>query len=36
VDQTETWLKIETTPWPFSKKAVDAATTDTLVLTPAR
>ena len=36
VDQTETWLKIETTPWAFSKKAVDAATTDTLVLTPAR
>jgi penicillin amidase len=35
IDQTGTWLKAETTPWAFSRKAVDAATTDTLVLTPA-
>ena len=34
-DQTETWLKAETTPWAFTPKAVDAATTDTLTLTPA-
>ena len=34
-DQTETWQKAETTPWAFTPKAVDAATTDTLILTPA-
>ena len=35
IDQVETWQKAETTPWAFSEKAVDAATTNTLVLTPA-
>ena len=35
VDQTDTWLKAEATPWAFSRNAVDAATTDTLILTPA-
>lgn len=33
-DQVESWQRAELTPWPFSSKAVDAATTDTLVLTP--
>ncbi|MDQ7876878.1 penicillin acylase family protein [Microbacterium sp. QXD-8] len=33
-DQVESWQKAELTPWAFSSKAVDAATTDTLVLTP--
>ena len=35
VDQTGTWQKIELTPWAFSRDAVEAATTDTLTLTPA-
>ncbi|GAA1977542.1 penicillin acylase family protein [Microbacterium pumilum] len=35
IDQTEAWQKIELTPWAFSPKAVAAATTDTLILTPA-
>lgn len=35
IDQTETWQKAELTPWAFSPEAVDAATTDTLVLKPA-
>jgi penicillin amidase len=34
IDQTETWLNAETTPWAFSRRAVDAATTDTLTLEP--
>ena len=34
VDQTEAWQRIELTPWAFTPKAVDAATTDTLTLTP--
>lgn len=34
-DQTETWQRVELTPWAFSPEAVDAATTHTLVLTPA-
>jgi penicillin amidase len=33
-DQVESWQRAELTPWPFSSKAVDAATTDTLLLTP--
>ncbi|GAA5084395.1 penicillin acylase family protein [Microbacterium yannicii] len=33
-DQVESWQNAELTPWAFSPKAVDAATTDTLVLTP--
>ncbi len=35
VDQVETWQSMQTTPWAFSAKAVDAATTDTLTLVPA-
>ncbi|GAA1998236.1 penicillin acylase family protein [Microbacterium ulmi] len=35
IDQTGAWQRVELTPWPFSKRAVDAATTNTLVLTPA-
>lgn len=35
VDQTAAWQKVELTPWAFSPEAVDAATTNTLVLTPA-
>lgn len=35
IDQTENWQKIQLTPWAFSPKAVTAATTDTLTLTPA-
>ncbi|MDR6866974.1 penicillin amidase [Microbacterium resistens] len=34
-DQTERWSKGEQAPWAFTKKAVDAATVDTLVLKPA-
>ncbi|WP_345801042.1 penicillin acylase family protein [Microbacterium sp. AZCO] len=34
-DQTETWQRIEQTPWVFSPEAVTAATTDTLTLVPA-
>ncbi len=34
IDQTASWQKIELTPWAFSPKAVTAATTDTLTLTP--
>ncbi|MFH8251756.1 penicillin acylase family protein [Microbacterium sp. B2969] len=34
-DQTETWQRIEQTPWVFSPKAVTAATTDALTLVPA-
>lgn len=33
-DQVASWQKAELTPWAFSSKAVDAATTDTLVLMP--
>jgi penicillin amidase len=32
VDQTKLWAKGETLPWAFSRKAVDGATEDTLVL----
>ncbi len=35
-DQTELWADGETLPWAFSRNAVDAATTDTLRLVPAR
>ncbi|MFD6700541.1 MULTISPECIES: penicillin acylase family protein [unclassified Microbacterium] len=34
-DQTENWSKGVQSPWAFTKKAVDAATVDTLVLKPA-
>ena len=34
-DQTANWSTGVQSPWPFSKKAVDAATVDTLVLKPA-
>lgn len=34
-DQTETWQRVELTPWAFSRDAVTAATTDTLTLVPA-
>jgi penicillin amidase len=34
-DQTENWANGVQSPWPFSRKAVTAATVDTLVLTPA-
>ncbi|GAA5201012.1 penicillin acylase family protein [Microbacterium jejuense] len=33
-DQVESWQKAELSPWAFSKKAVAAATTDTLFLKP--
>ena len=33
-DQTENWSKGLQSPWPFSRKAVTAATVDTLVLRP--
>ena len=33
-DQTENWSKGLQSPWPFSQKAVTAATVDTLVLKP--
>jgi len=33
-DQVASWQKAELTPWAYSKKAVAAATTDTLVLKP--
>lgn len=33
-DQTEAWQRVELTPWPFSGRAIDAATTDTLTLVP--
>ncbi|WP_194410131.1 penicillin acylase family protein [Microbacterium cremeum] len=33
-DQTETWQRVELTPWAYTSEAVDASTTDTLVLTP--
>lgn len=33
-DQTENWSKGLQSPWPFSRKSVDAATVDTLVLKP--
>jgi len=32
IDQVESWQKAELTPWAFTPDAVDAATTDTLVL----
>ncbi|SIT85408.1 penicillin acylase family protein [Microbacterium sp. RU33B] len=35
IDQTAAWQRVELTPWAFSPEAVDAATTNTLVLTPA-
>lgn len=34
IDQTEAWQRAELTPWAFTPDAVDAATVDTLVLTP--
>jgi penicillin amidase len=34
VDQINTWLDVQTTPWPFTPQAVAAATTNTLRLTP--
>ncbi len=34
-DQAEAWSTGETYPWPFARTAVEAATQDTLVLTPA-
>lgn len=34
VDQQELWAKGETLPWAFGKKAVEAATDDTLTLLP--
>lgn len=34
-DQTETWQNVELSPWPFSREARDAATTNTLTLVPA-
>ncbi|WP_109208767.1 MULTISPECIES: penicillin acylase family protein [Microbacterium] len=34
IDQVESWQKVELTPWAFTPDAVDAATTDTLVLMP--
>ena len=34
IDQVASWQKAELTPWAFSSKAVDAATTDALVLMP--
>ncbi|MFB7891895.1 penicillin acylase family protein [Microbacterium sp. NPDC056044] len=34
IDQVASWQKAELTPWAFSAEAVEAATTDTLVLTP--
>jgi penicillin amidase len=33
-DQTETWQRVEQTPWAFSPAAVDAAAVDTLTLVP--
>jgi penicillin amidase len=35
VDQVESWQRAVMTPWAFSDKSVDAATTHTLTLTPA-
>ena len=35
VDQTQAWQRVELTPWAFTPAAVDAATADTLILTPA-
>ena len=35
VDQTADWAAGAQKPWAFSEKAVDAATQNTLVLTPA-
>ena len=34
-DQTAAWQRVELTPWPFSREAVAAATTNTLTLVPA-
>ncbi|WP_341995328.1 penicillin acylase family protein [Microbacterium sp. LWH7-1.2] len=34
IDQVESWQKAELTPWAYTPDAVEAATTDTLVLTP--
>ncbi|MBW9109604.1 penicillin acylase family protein [Microbacterium ureisolvens] len=34
IDQVASWQEAELTPWAFSPGAVDASTTDTLVLTP--
>ncbi|WP_457099826.1 penicillin acylase family protein [Microbacterium sp. P5_E9] len=33
-DQTEAWQRVELTPWPFTGRAIDSATTDTLTLVP--
>jgi penicillin amidase len=35
VDQLDAWVAGEQFPFPFSREAVEAATTDTLTLTPA-
>jgi penicillin amidase len=34
VDQTDLWVDGRTLPWAYSRKAVDAATEDTLTLVP--
>ena len=34
VDQVESWQRAELTPWAYTEGAVDAATTDTLLLKP--
>ncbi|MDN0193813.1 penicillin acylase family protein [Streptomyces sp. S.PNR 29] len=34
IDQTSKWVKGELLPWSYSRKAVDAGTSDTLVLKP--
>jgi penicillin amidase len=34
IDQVASWQEVQLTPWAFSPGAVDASTTDTLVLTP--
>lgn len=33
-DQTDKWANGELLPWAFGRKAVDAATEDTMALTP--
>ena len=35
VDQLDAWAAGDTFPFPFTQPAVEAATTDTLTLTPA-
>ncbi|WP_396667320.1 penicillin acylase family protein [Microbacterium sp. R86528] len=34
VDQTEAWQNAELSPWPFTRQAIEDATTHTLTLTP--